>query len=210
MYALLSLLIFPGAILALWAVSRIISRWHPSPCPTSLIFLLDNPFTGHYHTTILSRLDLSPGHVVLDAGCGPGLMTLPMARTVGPQGRVVALDIQEGMIQRAQEAAVRAGLSNITFLVAGLGEGRLPAGAFDRAVLVTVLGEIPDRLAALREIYASLKPGGSLSITEVLPDPDYQPRKAVKALGLQAGFQVGREFGNWFMFTLNLEKPYGV
>jgi ubiquinone/menaquinone biosynthesis C-methylase UbiE len=101
-------------------------------------------------------------------------------------------------------------MSNITFLIAGLGEGKLPTASFDRAILVTVLGEIPDRPAALREIYSSLKPGGFLSITEVLPDPDYQPRPQVKRLALQAGFRLKREFGNWFMFTLNVERPYGA
>src|SRR3990172_4670279 len=106
------------------------------------------------------------------------------------------------MIQRARDAAAQAGLSNITFLIAGLGEGKLPAASFDRALLVAVLGEIPDRLAALREIYSSLKPGGFLSITEVLLDPDYQPRSKVEALARQAGLQVRNGFGNWFAFTL--------
>jgi len=208
MYPLLFLLIPVLLIFIVWMASRLISRKHPRPCPTSLIWLLDNPFTARYHAALLSRLDLSPGLSVLDAGCGPGLLTVPIARAVGPQGSVFALDIQPEMIQRAQDAAAQAGLSNVTFLIAGLGEGKLPAASFDRALLVTVLGEIPDRLAALREIYSSLKPGGFLSITEVLPDPDYQPRSQVEALALQAGFQVRNAFGNPFKFTLNLQKPY--
>jgi len=210
MYLLLPLLVLVAAIAAVWAFSRLISRRHPRPCPTSLIWLLDNPFTARYHASILSRLDLSPGASVLDAGCGPGLLTIPIARAVGPQGSVFAVDIQAGMIQRARDAAAQADLPNITFLITGLGEGKLPAASFDRALLVTVLGEIPDRPAALREIFTSLKPGGFLSITEVLPDPDYQPRPKVKALALQAGFQVLNEFGNWFMFTLNVQRPYSA
>ena len=209
MYLLLVPLVFVAAIAALWTASRLISRTHPRPCPTSLIWLLDNPFTTRYHAFILSRLDLAPDLSVLDAGCGPALLTISIARAVGPQGSVVALDVQEGMIQRARAAAAQAGMSNITFLVAGLGQGRLPTASFDRALLVTVLGEIPDRPAALREIYSSLKPGAFLSITEVLPDPDYQPRPKVKSLALQAGFHIRSEFGNWFMFTLNVERPYG-
>jgi len=210
MYVLLILLVLVAAIAALWAASRLVSRTHPRPCPTSLIWLLDNPFTARYHALILSRLDLAPGLSVLDAGCGPGLLTIPIARAVGPLGSVVALDVQEGMIQRARAAAAQAGMSNITFLVAGLGEGKLPTASYDRALLVTVLGEIPDRPAALREIYSSLRPGGLLSITEVLPDPDYQPSPKVKALALQAGFKIRREFGNWFLFTLNVERPSGA
>lgn len=210
MYLLLVPLVFVASIAVLWLASRLHSRTHPRPCPTSLIGLLDNPFTARYHSFILSRLDLSPGLSVLDAGCGPGLLTIPIARAVGPQGSVVALDVQEGMIQRARAAAAQAAMSNITFLIAGLGEGKLPTASFDRALLVTVLGEIPDRPAALREIYSSLKPGGFLSITEVLPDPDYQSRAQVKKLAMQAGFQLKSEFGNWFMFTLNVERHYGA
>ncbi len=209
MEILLWVLILVIAIAALWAGMRLISRRHPHPCPTYLIGLLDNPFTAGYHKSILSRLELSPGLSVLDAGCGPGLLTIPAARAVGTQGRVLALDVQSGMVQRARQAAAKAGLTNITFVVAGLGEGRLPAESFDRALLVSVLGEIPkqERLAALREIYASLKPGGFLSITEVLPDPDYQPREKVKALALEAGFQTRNEIGNRFLFTVNVERP---
>jgi ubiquinone/menaquinone biosynthesis C-methylase UbiE len=203
-------LVIIASISALWMASRFLSRTHPRPCPTSLIWLLDNPFTTRYHIFILSRLDMAPGLTVLDAGCGPGLLTIPIARAVGPQGSVVGLDVQEGMIQRARAAAAQAAMSNITFLIAGLGEGKLPTASFDRALLVTVLGEIPDRPAALREIYSSLKPGGFLSITEVLPDPDYQPRPYVKRLALEAGFRLKSEFGNLFMFTLNLERPYGA
>jgi ubiquinone/menaquinone biosynthesis C-methylase UbiE len=169
--------------------------------------VLDNAFTGRYHADILERLNLSAGMSVLDAGCGPGLLTVPVARAVGPQGKVLALDIQEAMIERAREAAKRAGLANITFIVTALGAGKLPASSFDRAILVTVLGEIPDRLAALREILLSLKPGGILSITEVLPDPHFQTRAKVKALALAAGFTVFQQAGNWLTFTMNVQRP---
>jgi ubiquinone/menaquinone biosynthesis C-methylase UbiE len=179
----------------------------PRPCPTTFIWLLNNLFTARYHARVVSRLELVPGLAVLDAGCGPGLLTVPIARAVGPQGSVLALDVQAAMIRRARQAVARAGLANVAFLEAGLGEGRLPAQSFDRALLVTVLGEIPDRRGALREIYSSLKPGGLLSVTETLPDPHYQPRRKVKALAQEAGFRLRGEFGNWFTFTVNLEKP---
>jgi len=75
---------------------------------------------------------------------------------------------------------------------------------FDRAVLVTVLGEIPDREAALREIFDALKPGGMLSVTEVIFDPHFQPRPTVARLARSVGF---REQAYRVAFTLNLEKP---
>lgn len=192
-------------IVGLWIFWRVNHR--NLPCPASLIFLLDNPFTKRYHHDILSRLELEPGFRVLDAGCGPGLLTVPVAKAVGHNGRVLALDIQAGMLERAKARVAKAGLSNVDYLQAGLGGGKLPANSFDRALLVTVLGEVPDKPAALKEIYGALKPGGFLSVTEVLPDPDYQSAGKVKSLAAQAGFRVRGHFGSFFMFTQNFEKP---
>jgi ubiquinone/menaquinone biosynthesis C-methylase UbiE len=190
--------------LALWLYWRF--KPGNQPCPTTLIPLLDNPFTHRYHHDILSRLELAPGLRILDAGCGPGLLTIPIAQAVGEKGRVLALDVQPGMLERAKARAADAGLDNIDFLQAGLGEGKLPANTFDRALLVTVLGEIPDKQAALHEIFAALKPGGFLSVTEVLPDPDYQNARNVLALATEAGFSLKEHFGNFFIFTVNLRK----
>lgn len=197
-------------IAAGWTAWRLASRRGTFPCPTSITWLLDNPFTAGYHAAVISRLKLSAGFYVLDAGCGPGLLTVPIARAVGPKGRVLALDVQEGMIRKAKEKVAEAALTNVDFLVGGLGQGKLPNSWFDRALLVTVLGEIPDRVGALKEIYASLKPGGFLSVTEVLPDPHYQPLRRVAALARQVGFQVRDRHGSWFAYTVNLEKPHGA
>lgn len=197
--------IIVAAFLALWVFWRF--RPGHQPCPTALIPLLDNPFTQRYHRDIISRLELKPGLSVLDAGCGPGLLTAPIARAVGPTGRVLALDVQPGMLERAGARIEKAGLVNVDYLLAGLGEGKLPATTFDRALLVTVLGEVPDKLAALKEIYGAIKPGGFLSVTEVLPDPDYQSAARVRELAMQAGFTVRNHLGNFLIFTMNLEKP---
>jgi ubiquinone/menaquinone biosynthesis C-methylase UbiE len=143
---------------------------------------------------------------VLDAGCGPGRVTIPLARAVGPHGEVVALDIQPRMLQRARHRAQAAGLKNITFLDMAIESGKLGLGRYDRAVLVAVLGEIPDRQSALREIYGALKPGGILSVTEIMLDPHYQSRSAIVNFAKSAGFREEAFFGNKLAFTLHLEK----
>jgi ubiquinone/menaquinone biosynthesis C-methylase UbiE len=122
----------------------------------------------------------------------------------------VALDIQPQMLARARQKAETAGLNNIDFIQAGLGDGRLPADTFDRAFLVTVLGEIPNRDAALAEIYAALKPGGSLSVTEALPDPHFQTQGAVRHMAHRNGFAPGTIWKNPVAYTWHLErKAYG-
>lgn len=80
-------------VVALWMFWR--TRSGRRPCPPSLIFLLNNPFTKQYHRDILSRLELAPGLRVLDAGCGPGLLTVPV-------GKVKSLAAQAGFTVRNQ------------------------------------------------------------------------------------------------------------
>lgn len=179
------------------------------PCPTWLGWMveMDNPFTSvNRARVIVGLLDLVPGMKVLDAGCGPGRLTLPLAETVGQQGEVTALDIQDGMLARVRAKVQAAGLQNVKFLHAGLGDGRLPQAYFDRAVLVTVLGEIPDPMRALKEIHSALIPGGILSVTEVIFDPHFQRRETVLRMAHAAGFKEKNSFGRSLAYTIHLEK----
>jgi FkbM family methyltransferase len=169
---------------------------------------LDNPFTKtNRAAVIIEHLGLQPGMAVLDVGCGPGRLTIPAAKRVGEQGKVVAMDMQQGMLDRAQQKAKDASLSNIRFLHASVGEGKLERSQFGRALLVTVLGEIPDREAALAKIDDALKAGGILSVIEIIFDPHFQRRRTVTRLAEQVGFRATAFFGNRIAYTLHLEKP---
>lgn len=191
-------------------VWRFASRRHAIPCPVWMSGLLDTPFSRRISARTqktIQRLNLKPGMKVLDAGCGPGRLTLPIAESVGPQGEVTAIDIQEGMLAQVQERARKAKLTNIRFLRGGLGDGRLAGSHFDRAVMVTVLGEIPDREAALREMYEALRPGGFLLIEETIRDPHFQTHGTVTRLATAAGFLEKDFSGNRFSYSLALKKP---
>lgn len=190
--------------------SRLVSRRLSFPCPSWLSWIveLDNPLAGSQKAEdIVRRLELQPGMKVLDAGCGPGRVTIPLARAVGATGEVVALDVQAEMIRKAKEKAAAADIQNITFVNAALGEDKLGRDRFDRALLVTVVGEIPDRQSALAEIFRALKPGGVLSVTEMIFDPHYQSRKTILKLVAEAGFREKAFFGNRMAYTLHLERP---
>jgi SAM-dependent methyltransferase len=183
-------------------------RYAGWPCPPWLVPLLENPYVEAVAgaETLLERAGVGAGQRVLDAGCGPGRLTVPASRRVGAAGRVVALDFEPRMLGKLRARVEAESLANVELLEAGLGEGKLPADAFDVAFLVTVLGEVPDKPAALREIHRSLRPGGVLSVTEVLPDPHYQRLARVRELAAAAGFRERRLFSGWLSFTLNLGK----
>lgn len=192
---------------------RFASRRQSLPCPVWLGWLveLDNPFAKTNRAdVIVQHLNLQAGMKVLDVGCGPGRLTIPIADKIGPQGEVVAIDIQPGMLRRAQEKAQAAHLNNIQFLQIGVGTGQLERNRYDRALLVTVLGEIPDQKTVLKEIFEALKPGGLLSVTELIFDPHFQRLSAVRELATAVGFNEQGCFGNRFSFTLNLAKPNGA
>jgi len=188
---------------------RLFSRRQSLPCPVWLRWLveIDNPFTKTNRAKfIVETLALSEGMTVLDAGCGPGRLTVPLARRVGPAGRIVALDIQPGMLERARTRTEGAGLTNVDFVVAALGGGTLSADLFDREVLVTVLGEIPNRSAAMKELFSALRPGGILAVVEVIFDPHFQSRGSVTELALSVGFREREFFGHNWAYVIHFEK----
>lgn len=203
---ILRLIILLGLIALGW---RFFSRRTSLPCPTWLSWLveLDNPLFKNYSaSTIIQHLALEPGMKVLDCGCGPGRLTIPVAKEIGPTGQVTAFDIQPGMLQRVRDKAQAEHLDNIEFIQGGVGEGKLGRNQYDRALLVTVLGEIPDQKAALAEISESLKPGGILSVTEVIADPHFQRRESVTRTANSVGFVERDFFGNWLSYTINFDK----
>jgi ubiquinone/menaquinone biosynthesis C-methylase UbiE len=198
-----------GLLLLVGVTWRLASRRRSLPCPVWLRWFveLDNPFTRtNRAATIIEHLELEADMAVLDVGCGPGRVAVPLAERV-PKGEVVAVDIQEGMLRRAKEKAQNAHVPNIRFVQAGAGEGKLERNHFDRALLVAVLGEIPNQQAALHEVFDALKPGGILSVTELIFDPHFQSRRKVTQLAEAAGFREHRFFGTRLAFTLNLRKP---
>lgn len=209
-YAVLTLV---GVAIATGLWWRYAARRRQLPCPSGLSWLLDNPLTEMVSgtQTTLDRIGLQSGERGLDVGSGPGRLSLPAAQRVGPTGSVVALDIQPEMLARLQRRAVRAGVTNLVVQQADVaGKNDLRTAAFDRAWLVTVLGEIPYRAAALRNVYRALKPGGTLSITEIFPDPHYQSVASVLRLGWEAGFEPTQYWGTPLAFTQNFVRPPAV
>jgi SAM-dependent methyltransferase len=139
-------------------------------CPWWLGPILANPIRRVFESPErLLRPFVVPGMTVLEPGCGMGFFTIPLARLVGPGGKVFALDVQprmiKGLLRRARRAKV---LDRIRASVCTDGDDGLAAMAnsADLAVVIHMLHEVPDQAALLRQVHVALRPGGLLLVVE--------------------------------------------
>jgi len=205
-----TILLILGGLLFFWLVLlKLILQFKKGrgePCPTSWSWIVDNPLRRWDVRHALDRAGLRTGETVLELGPGPGAFTVDAAQRVGPEGRLIAVDIQPGMIAQVNARVEAAGVTNVETHVASAYELPLPDDSVDRAYLITVLPEIPDPVCALREIYRVLKPGGIVSMTEEFLDPDYPRRETTIAWAKAAGFEPAERYGNWWTYTLNFRR----
>lgn len=190
------------------AVWRLVQQLRTQPCPTVLAWWLESPFVDWLAgtTATLDHIGLQPGQRVLEIGPGPGRLLVPAARRVLPGGSVTGLELQAGMVERLRRRVERAGLTNVTVVQGDAAEPHFPPASFDVVYLCTVLGEIADRAAALKQAHDALKPGGRLSITEIRPDPHFQPLEAVRKLAEAAGFRLEQVYPGLGRYTANFVR----
>ena len=188
---------------------RLASRRWSLPCPTAFAWVLEKRgLQGILGTAkTLDRIGVRPGQRVLEIGPGPGRLLIPIAERVLPGGEVIGIDMQQGMLDRLARHAQEQGLTNVTTIRGNATEPHVPAGSCDVVMLCEVLGEIPDRAGALAQCFRALKPGGLLSVTELLGDPHYQFRSTLKRLAGQAGFRLQSIQGGWWLYTASFIKP---
>lgn len=122
-------------------------------------------FTMPLARRMVALAGVAPGHAVLDLGTGTGVAALVAAAAVGAGGRVVGLDLSDGMLEIARENAARSGLADRVRFVKGDAE-RLdfPEGSFDVVLTLFALLHLPHPDDALREMLRVLKPSGALVI----------------------------------------------
>jgi 2-polyprenyl-3-methyl-5-hydroxy-6-metoxy-1,4-benzoquinol methylase len=162
-------------------------------CPWWLGYLLANPLRRLMQdpNKILAPY-VKPGMSVLDVGCAMGFFSLPMARMVGPDGRVTCVDMQRRMLGSLERRARRAGvLERIDARLCsqqGLGLDDL-AGQLDFALAFAVVHEVPDPPRFLAEVATALRSSGRLLIAEpqghVKPDAFERTLQAAEEAGLK-------------------------
>jgi ubiquinone/menaquinone biosynthesis C-methylase UbiE len=139
-------------------------------CPWWIGYLLASPLRRFFHKPeqIVSPY-LKEGMTVLEVGPGMGFFTLPMARLVGSQGKIICIDVQKKMIDSLLRRAARAGLADriITRLTSGDSlQVEDFANRIDLALLFAVVHEIPDQEKLFREVLTTLKEGSLILISE--------------------------------------------
>jgi ubiquinone/menaquinone biosynthesis C-methylase UbiE len=120
---------------------------------------------------VIASLGLRPGDRVADIGAGSGYFTLPLARAVGPSGRVHAVDVDEEMNEYLRKRVREAGLENVEVTLGRYEDPLLPAGEIDLIFTSNTYHHIEERPAYFRGILDDLAPGGRVAIL------DYDGRK---------------------------------
>jgi ubiquinone/menaquinone biosynthesis C-methylase UbiE len=182
-------------------------RRNPSACPYGQRFWVEAPHPFVTRDRLRGILEAKPGERILEVGPGTGYYTLDVAEWVGHEGRVEILDVQQEMLDHTVRRAAEQGLTNIAPTHADATEMPYDDDAFDAAHLTTVLGEIPDQDAALRELARVLKPGGRVVIGELLGDPHYVPLKRMRLRAAGAGLSFERRSGSPLGFFARFAKP---
>lgn len=128
---------------------------------------------------LIERLPLGPGDTAADLGAGTGYFSLPMAERVGPEGRVLAVDIQPEMLQIINERLEREGIANVDTLLATESDPRLPPDSVDMLLMVDAYHEFSYPHEVMLGVVRGLKPGGRVVLIEYRGE---DPRVPIKRL----------------------------
>ena len=136
------------------------------------------PFFGPIAQALAERLAVAPGERVAELGCGRGALTLPLAASVGSQGRVDAVELSPQMAALATEAT--AGLPQVSVVVGDAAEPPLTPGGYDVVAASLVIFFLPDPVAALRRWRELVVAGGRAGVTTfATPTPSWAEMEAI-------------------------------
>jgi ubiquinone/menaquinone biosynthesis C-methylase UbiE len=170
-------------------------RRNPSACPYSQRFWVEAPHPFITRERLREILEPSPGERLLEVGPGTGYYALPVAEWLAPDGQLDVLDVQQEMLDHTLLRAEQREIANIFALQGDARSLPFEGDTFDAAYLVTVLGEIPDQEAALRELARVVKPGGRVVVGELFGDPHWVSPAKLRARAERAGLRFEHRIG---------------
>ena len=151
---------------------------------------------------VIEALAIRPGDTVADIGSGSGYFTLPLARAVGPDGRVFAVDVDEEMNDYLRERLRTAGIDNVTVVQGRFEDPLLPDGEVDLAFTSNTYHHMQDRPRYFRDLKRDLAPGGRLAIVDydgrqgllVRLMGHYTSKEAILREMAEAGYELSQDF----------------
>ncbi|HEX6653311.1 MAG TPA: class I SAM-dependent methyltransferase [Thermoleophilaceae bacterium] len=170
-------------------------RKHPSACPYSQRFWVEAPHPFITRERLREILAPQAGEHLLEIGPGTGYYTLPVAEWLTPAGGLDIVDVQQEMLDHTMRRAREAGIEHVVPVLADASELPFADDTFDGAYLVTVLGEVPDQVAALRELGRVVRPGGRIVVGELFGDPHMVTHGSLASKAEAAGLPVERRLG---------------
>ena len=115
---------------------------------------------------VIRALGVAAGMTVADLGAGTGYFSVPLAKVVGAEGRVLAIDVEPKLVDYMKERAAKASLPQMVPVLAQTDDPRLPARGVDLVLIVDTWHHIDDRLHYLAKVAAGLKPGGRVAVVD--------------------------------------------
>lgn len=190
---------------------RVVRRNFHFPAPPFITTMLNSRWRERWQPPdeVLERSRVSAGKKVLEVGSGGGFFLPRAAARVGDTGKVYALDISPKMIRIAQHYLFEHAPSHferVEFLQRSAYDLPFDDDALDVVYFAGSLMEIPHPDQTLKAVYRVLKPGGTVSVTEMLPDPDYPGVYRSAALLKAAGYKIIDLSGNFLSYTITAVK----
>ncbi|HET6570761.1 MAG TPA: methyltransferase domain-containing protein [Solirubrobacterales bacterium] len=179
-------------------------RKNPSACPYGQRFWVEAPHPIISRDRLRTVLAPQPGERVLEIGPGTGYYTLDIAEWLGPDGRVEIFDLQREFLDHVMRRAGERGLANVTPTQGDATALPYEDDSVDAVVLTAVLGEIPDTVAALREIRRVLRPGGRLIVGELFGDPHFTTQASLRRQATEADLRWETHSGAWLGYFARL------
>jgi ubiquinone/menaquinone biosynthesis C-methylase UbiE len=181
-------------------------RRNPSACPYNQRFWIEAPHPFITRKRLLEVLAPASGERLLEVGPGTGYYTLTVAPELGGEGTLDIFDLQQEMLDHTTRAAAEAGIANIKPTQGDARSLPYADASFDGAYLTTVLGEIPDQDAALRELARVLRPGGRLVVGELFGDPHFVRGSRLRERAERAGLRFEHRLGGPLAYFARFEK----
>jgi predicted methyltransferase len=149
---------------------------------------------------VIESLGLAPGARVGDLGAGGGYFTFPIAEAVGPDGKVYAIDVDEGMLEYVREKAAQDGLANVETVLAAGTDPQLPEPV-DLLFTCNTYHHLEDRSAYFETVKDYLRPGGRVAIIDYSGEGGFferrhsTPPETIQSEMEAAGYELDKNAG---------------